>query len=155
VHILLVPHIVNVNPLMLNYRRGLRIKHRLVSIMMKESPKPLFGALFLVRVVAWHVAESDKVHQILLAVVDLFMIGENCRGPDLQALKLVGRLGSATTRRGVLGGGLLSERGGSFPLGKLLQMSDGSPARARATSLLALLGTLLVTFTRHSFHERE
>jgi hypothetical protein len=90
---------------------------------MKESPKSLVSALFLVRVVAWPITESDKVHHILLVVVDLFLVGVNYQGPDLQALKLVRRLGSATTR-----GGLLSERGGSCPLGKLLRMSDGSPA---------------------------
>jgi hypothetical protein len=155
VYILLVPHIVNVNPLMLHYWSGLQIKHRHVPILMKECPKSLVGALFLVRVVAWPISESDKVHRILLAVVDFFPVGVNCRGPDLQALKLIGRLGSATTRRGVLGGGLLSERGMSCPIGKLLRMSGGSPARARATGLLALLGTPLMTFVSHSLQERE
>jgi hypothetical protein len=121
VHILLVPHIVNVNPLLFHHKRGLRINHRLVPIQMEEGPKSPVGALFLMRVVAWHVTESDEVHWILLVVVDLIMVDVNCWGADLQALKLVGRLRSATTRRGVLGGGLLSERGESCPLGKLLR----------------------------------
>jgi hypothetical protein len=120
VHILRVPHIVNVNPLMLYHWSSLQIKHRLVPILIEETPKSHVSALSLVRVVAWIITESDKVHRILLAVVDLLPVGINHRGPDLQALKLVGILGSATTRRGVLGGGLLSERAGSCPVGKLL-----------------------------------
>jgi hypothetical protein len=120
VYNLLVPHIVNVNPLMFHHMRGFWIKHRLVPILMEEGPKSLVGALFLMRVVAWTIIESDEVHWILLAVVDLFTVGVNYQGPDLQALKLVRRLGSATTRRDVHGGGLLSERGGSCPLSKLL-----------------------------------
>jgi hypothetical protein len=83
VHILLVPHIVNVNPLMLHHWRGLWIKHTLAPILMKESSKSLVGALFLVRDVAWHVMESDKVHQILLTIVDFFPIDVNYRGSDL------------------------------------------------------------------------
>jgi hypothetical protein len=73
----------------------------------------------------------------------------NDRGPELQALKLVGRLGSATTRRGILGGGLLSERAGSYPLGKLLRVCGGSLTRARPTDLLAVLGTMFLTFVSH------
>jgi hypothetical protein len=155
VYIHLVPHIVNVNPLMLHHMRGLQIKHRLVPILMEEGPKSLVGALFLMSVVAWPVMESDEIHWILLAVVDFFTVGVNYWGPDLQALKRVRRLGSATTRRGVLRGGLLSERGGSCSLGKLLWVSRGSPARARATDLLALIGTPLMTFASHSLQEGE
>jgi hypothetical protein len=68
---------------------------------------------------------------------------------DLQALKLIGRLRSATTRRRVLGGGLLSERDGSCPLGKLLWVSGGSPAGARSIGLLAVLGATFLTFASH------
>jgi hypothetical protein len=98
--------------------------------------------------------ESNQIHWILLAVIHNFLVGENYRGPDLQALKLIGRLRSVTTRRGVLRRGLLLERGGSYPLGKLLQVSGGSPARARATGLLALLGMSLMTFASHCLRER-
>jgi hypothetical protein len=65
---------------------------------------------------------------------------------DLQALKIIG---SATTRRRVLGGGLLSERDASCPVGKLLLVSSGSPAGARPTGLLAVLGVMFLTFTSH------
>jgi hypothetical protein len=155
VYILLVPHVVNVNPLMLHHWRGLQIKHKLVPILIKESLKSLISAPFLVGVVACPVVESDKVQRILLAIVDFVPVGVNSRGPDLQALKLVGRLRSATARRGVLDGGLLSERDGSCPFGKLLRMSGRSLARARATSLLALLRMPLMTFASHSLQERE
>jgi hypothetical protein len=47
---------------MLHHRRGLWIKHRPVSILMEEGPKSLIGALFLMRVVAWPITESDEVH---------------------------------------------------------------------------------------------
>jgi hypothetical protein len=67
---------------------------------------------------------------------------------DLQALKLIGRLRSATTRR-VLEGGLLLERDGSCPLGKLFQVSGGSPAGSRPTGLLAVLGAMFLTFASH------
>jgi hypothetical protein len=73
---------------------------------------------------------------------------------DLQALKLIGRLETATTRRRILRGGLLLERAGSCPLSKLLWVSSGSLARARAKGLLALLGMPLVSFTSHCLQER-
>jgi hypothetical protein len=76
------------------------------------------------------------------------------RGINLQALKLIGRLGTATTRRRILRGGLLSERARSCPLGKLLWVSSGSLAQARATGLLALLGMPLLSFTSHCLQER-
>jgi hypothetical protein len=93
--------------------------------------------------------ESDDIPQILLVVVSFFPVDVIVWGMDLQALKLVGRLRSATTRRRVLGGGLLSERDGSCPLGKLLRVSGGSPAGARSTGLLAVLGATFLTFTNH------
>jgi hypothetical protein len=68
---------------------------------------------------------------------------------DLQALKLVERLRSATTERRVLWGGLLSERDVSCPLGKLLRVSGGSPTRARPTGLLAVLEATFLTFASH------
>jgi hypothetical protein len=68
---------------------------------------------------------------------------------DLQALKLVGRLRSAITRRRVLRGGLLLERDGSCPLGKLLRVSGGSHAEAKPNNLLAVLGATFLIFASH------
>jgi hypothetical protein len=68
---------------------------------------------------------------------------------DLQALQLIQRLGTTTTRRRILRGGLLSKSVGSCPLGKLLLVCDGSPAQARLTGLLAVLGVTFLTFASH------
>jgi hypothetical protein len=98
---------------------------------------------------------SINIPRILLIVVNFLPVDVTVRGPNLQALKFLGGVGSATTRRIVLGGGLLSERAGSWPLSKILRVSGGTLARARATCLLALLGTPLMTFTSHCLQERE
>jgi hypothetical protein len=74
---------------------------------------------------------------------------------DLQALKLIGRLRSATMRWRVLGGGLLSKKDGSSPLGMFLRVSSGSPARARATGLLMVLRVTFLTFASHCLQERD
>jgi hypothetical protein len=99
VDIPLVAHILNVNPLMLDHWNSLRIKHRVVLVLVKENPKSLIRAPLLAIAVAWPISEGDNVPQILLVVVDLFPVGVNYWGLDLQALKLVRRLRSATTRR--------------------------------------------------------
>jgi hypothetical protein len=143
VHILLVPHVIYMHKLMLDHGRGLRVEHSPVLVLMK-GPEPLIGPSLLGEIVVGLVAEVDEVHWVVLAVVHHLLVGVSDRGPDLQTLKLVGRLRSATKRRGILGGGLLSVRAGSCPLSKLLRVSGGSSARARATSLLALLGMLLL-----------
>jgi hypothetical protein len=96
--------------------------------LMKEGPEPLISSSLLGEVVAGLVAEGDVVDWVLLAVVHHLLVGVSDRVPDLQALNLVRRLGSATTRRGILGGRLLSERARSYPLGKLLRVTFGSPA---------------------------
>jgi hypothetical protein len=57
-------------------------------------------------------------------------------------------------RRGILEGGLLLERAGSCPLGKLLRVSSESPSRARATGLLAFPTMPLLSFTNHFLQER-
>jgi hypothetical protein len=44
VHILLVPHIIYIHPLMTDHGRGLQVEHSQVPILMKEGPKPLFRA---------------------------------------------------------------------------------------------------------------
>jgi hypothetical protein len=154
VHIFLVPLVINVNPMMFHNGRCLPIEHGVLPILMKEDPKPLICAPLLAMVVAWLVSESDNIPRILLIVVNLFLVDVIDQGPDLQALRLLGGVRSATMRRRVLGGGLLSERDGSCPLGKLLRVSSGSPAGARATDLLALLETPLMTFASHRLQER-
>jgi hypothetical protein len=154
VHILLVPHVIYMHKLMLDHRRSLWVEHSLVPVLMKESLEPLISPSLLREVIVGLIAEGDEVHWVLLAVVHHLPVGVSDRGPDLQALRLIGRLGSATTRRRILRGGLLSKRVGSCPLGKLLQVSSGSLARARDTGLLTLLGTPLLSFTGHSLQER-
>jgi hypothetical protein len=47
VHIPLVPHIINVNPLSRNHWLGLTIENGVVPILMKECPEPLIHAPFL------------------------------------------------------------------------------------------------------------
>jgi hypothetical protein len=95
---------------------------------MKESLEPLISPSLLGEVVAGLVAEGDEVHWVLLAVVHHLLVIVSDRGPDLQALNLTGRLGSATTRRRILRGGLLSKKVGYCPLGKLFRLSSGSLA---------------------------
>jgi hypothetical protein len=116
---------------------------------MKESPEPLFSPSFLGEALAGLVVEGDEVRGVVFALVHHLLVGVSDRGPDLQALKLIGRLRSATARRRVLRGGLLSERDRSCPLGKLLWVSGGSPAGARPTGLLAVLGATFLTFASH------
>jgi hypothetical protein len=123
-----------------------------VPILMKEGPKSLIRAPLLAVVVAWHVPESDNVPWTLFVVVDLFPVGVDFRGDDLQALKLVGGAGSATTRR-VLRGGLLSKTAGSRALGNLLVLGRGNLG-GRATDFLTVLGVMLL-ITSHSLQEKE
>jgi hypothetical protein len=56
-------------------------------------------------------------------VVDHFLVGVSYQGLYLQTLIPVGCRRSGTTRRGVLGRGLLTESAGPSPLGELLGMS--------------------------------
>jgi hypothetical protein len=76
------------------------------------------------------------------------------RGHYLEALKLLWRFGSATTRRGILGRGLLMESAGTPTLGERLGLSGGVPARARASGLLTVLGAPLMPFTSIDLQER-
>jgi hypothetical protein len=94
---------------------------------MKESLEPLINLSLLGKVVAGLVVKGDTVHWVLFAIIHHFLVGVIDRRPDLQALKLIGRLESATIGR-ILGGGHLSKRTGSCPLGKLLRVSGGSLA---------------------------
>jgi hypothetical protein len=56
---------------------------------------------------------------MFLAVVHNLSVGEDGGSLDLQALELIGRLGSATSRRRILGRGLLLIATGSSSLGEL------------------------------------
>jgi hypothetical protein len=47
VHVLLVPHVLNINILLLDHWRRFWIKHSPVPILMKESPKSFIGASLL------------------------------------------------------------------------------------------------------------
>jgi hypothetical protein len=95
---------------------------------MEESPKMFIGAPFLAFVVARDLTERHDVSWINLVVVDHFLIGVNFQGSHLQALKLIGRGRSGTMRWGVLGRGVLMETAGPCPIGKLLGLSNESPA---------------------------
>jgi hypothetical protein len=67
--------------------------------------------------------ERDDVAWIHFIVVDYFPVGVSYRGPYLQTLILVRCRRSGTTRRGVLGRGLLMEIAKPSPLGELHGMS--------------------------------
>jgi hypothetical protein len=124
VHILLVLDVVNVHPPMLHHWSSRWIQHILIPILMEESPKPLICAPLLVRVVAWPVPEGDDVSQILCVLNDHFLDCVSFRDLNLQALKLLGRVRSATTRRGILERGLSGH--GPFSLGKLFVLGSQS-----------------------------
>jgi hypothetical protein len=120
--ILLALHVVQVYPLHLDNWCSLSIDHRVVPVMLKESPETLVGVPFLERVVTWLLTKRDDVPFIHFVVVDHFLVGVSYQGPYLQTLKLIGCWRSGTTRRGVLGRGLLMESDGPSPLGELLGM---------------------------------
>jgi hypothetical protein len=128
VHILLAPHVVNMDPLMFDHWSSLWVNHSLVPILMKEGPESLISAPLLRRVVVGPVVESDQVHWVLLGVIHNFSVGVSDREPDLQALKLFRRLRSATMRRGILGRGVLLITTGSSSLSELLVLGGGSTA---------------------------
>jgi hypothetical protein len=108
----------------------------------------LIGAPFFGRVVACFQTERDYLPWIHLVVVNNFPVGVSYRGPHLQTLELVGRVGSGNIRWGVL-----MKVAGACPLGKLLGLSSGSPARTRGTAHLMVFGVPFMTFTRHDLQE--
>jgi hypothetical protein len=95
--------VVKVYPLHRDNKPSLPVEHSVVPILLKESPKMLVGAPFLGQVVASFLTERDYVPWINLVVVDHFSVGVSYQGAYLQTLKLFGRVGSGTTRWGVLG----------------------------------------------------
>jgi hypothetical protein len=72
--------------------------------------------------------KSNQIYWIFLAVVHNLPIGEDGGSPNLQALKLIGRIGSATLRSGILKRGLLLIAAGSSSLGELLVSGSRSMA---------------------------
>jgi hypothetical protein len=52
VNVLLVPHVINMHPLMFDHCRSLPVEHIVIPILMKECPKSLIRAPLLVMVVA-------------------------------------------------------------------------------------------------------
>jgi hypothetical protein len=121
--------------------------------LIKECPKSLISVSFLGWVVARLVSEIHQGHWILLAIVHNIPVGVNYRGPHLEALNLIERLWSVTTRRRGLGRGLLTERAGPPPLGKLLVPGSKSMGWG-ATDILTVLGATLMSFTSHDLQER-
>jgi hypothetical protein len=95
---------------------------------MEESLKMLIGAPFLRLVVAGNLTLLHYPGGLNLVVVDHFPVGVNFWKSHLQALKLIGRGRCGTMRWGVLGRGVLTKTAGPCPLGKLLGVSNGSPA---------------------------
>jgi hypothetical protein len=76
-HVLLVPHILNIHILLLDHRRWLRIKHNSIPVLMKEGPESLISAPLLDQVVASLVAEIHHIQGILLVVVHNLSRGVN------------------------------------------------------------------------------
>jgi hypothetical protein len=108
----------------------------------------LIGAPFPGQVVVCFLTECGYVPSINLVIVDHFPVGVSYRGPQLQTLKLFGRVESGTTRRGVL-----KKAVGPCPLDQLLGLSNGSPARTRGTDRLTMLGAPFMTFMHHDLQE--
>jgi hypothetical protein len=71
---------------------------------------------------------------MFLAVVHNLSVGEDGGSPDLQALELIGRLGSATSRRRILGRGLLLIALGLLLLVSCLFLAVGTRLEASPTS---------------------
>jgi hypothetical protein len=76
-HVLLVPHVLNIHILLLDHRRWLRIKHNSIPVLMKEGPESLISAPLLDQVVASLVAEIHHIQGILLVVVHNLSRGVN------------------------------------------------------------------------------
>jgi hypothetical protein len=126
--ILLLPHVVKINPLHRDDMLGFLVEHSVIPILVKESPEALIGAPFLGLGVASFLVQLHNLGGLNLVVVHHCPVGENFWGSHLQALKFIGSGRSGTTRWGVLGRGILTKTDGPSPLGKLLGLSGGSLA---------------------------
>jgi hypothetical protein len=142
VHVVLVPHILNINILLLEHWRSFRIKHSSIPILVKEGPESLISAPLLGQVVARLVAEMHHIHGILLAIVHDLQCGIDLRTIHLEALHFIGR---TTTRWRDLWGGLFLVVAGLWSLGKLLGLGRG--ATRESTDILTMLRMMLITMS--------
>jgi hypothetical protein len=94
--ILLLLHIIKVDPLHQNNGLVLCGKHSAIPILMKVSQKPLIDALFHGLVVAGNLTLLHYIGQLNLVVVYHFLVCVNYRGPHLQCIIFIwsGRSGS-------------------------------------------------------------
>jgi hypothetical protein len=141
VHVLLVPHILNIHILLLDHWRWLRIKHSPIPILMKESPESLISAPLLDQVVASLVAKMHHIQGIILVVVHNLPRGVNLQWMHLEALRLIG---STTTRWRDLRGGLFLVAARSWSLGKLLGLGRGTTGGS-TNNLMMLRVTFITT----------
>jgi hypothetical protein len=116
---------------------------------MNEGPESLISALLLDQVVASLVVKMHHVQGILLTIVHNLSRGVNLQRIHLEAPHLIG---STTTRRRDLGGGLLLVTAGSWSLGKLLSLGRGTTRGS--TDILMMLQATLIT-TSHCVQEHR
>jgi hypothetical protein len=148
-HVLLVPHILNIHILLLDHWRWLRIKHSPISVLMKEGPESLISDPLLDQVVASFAAEMHHIQGILLAVVYNLSWYVNLRRMYLEALHLIR---STTMRWRDLGGGLLLVATESWSLGKLLGL--GRWTTRGSIDILTMLRATLITTSHFLRRER-
>jgi hypothetical protein len=122
-HVLLVPHILNIHILPLDHWRCLRIKHSPIPVLMKEGLESLISAPLLDQVVESLAAEMHHIQGILLVVVHNLSCGMNLQRMHLKAPCLIG---STTMRWKDLGGGLLLVAVGPWFLDKFLRIGRGT-----------------------------
>jgi hypothetical protein len=139
-HVLLVPHILNIHILLLDHWRCIRIKHNLIPVLMKEGLESLISASLLDQVVASLAVEMHHIQGILLAVVHNLLCGVNLWRMHLKVHHLIG---STTTRWRDLRGGLLLAAAGLWSLGKLLGLGRGTTRGC--TDIQTMLQATLIT----------
>jgi hypothetical protein len=146
-HVLFVPHILNIHILLLDHWRWLRIKHSPILVLMKEGPESLISASLLDQVVASLAAEMHHIQEIALAIVHNLSRGVNLWRMHLEAHYLIG---STITRWRDLGGGLLLVATGPWSLGKLIGLGRGTTRGS--TDISTMLRAMLIT-TSHFLQE--
>jgi hypothetical protein len=124
--ILLLHHIVKVNPLHQYNKLGLPVKHSAILILMEESPKAPIGALFLRLVVAGNLVQLHYLGGLKLVVVYHLLVCVNVQEPHLQALILIGSGRSGTTRWGVLKRGVPMKTTGPSLLASFMGWATGA-----------------------------
>jgi hypothetical protein len=141
-HVLFVPHILNIHIWLLDHWRWLRIKHSPIQVLIKEGLESLISAPLLDQVVASLAAEMHHIQGILLAIVHNLSRGVNLLRMHLEALHLIG---STTTRWRDLRGGLLLVAAGPWSLAKLLGLGRGTTRGS--TDILMMLQVTLITMS--------